>query len=859
MPTAVKAPLWTRLVLLLPLLFIIWCISLIVSVNQLQTDVTGKVILISKLNGLELSLRDLEKGMTDSRPGLEPGAALQRWQTLTDGYRRRAAAINQGEAALIPTFLARVDSSVREMEQAFNRAFSLPFVDAERRAGEAEFRAALNHSIDEVDGAVESLRLRLSQLSTALAAKWRQLNALIVISCLLAIVVAVLLHRVYRHLSEFKQAQDELKKERDFSSAVIETVSSLVVVLDREGRIVHFNRACEQSTGYSFAEVKGKTFLELFVPPETVHSVKAIFEGLLAGRFPEEHESYWITRDGRWRLISWANTALPDERGETEYVIGTGLDITESQRAEAAFRESHNVLRAVIEGTPDAIFVKDLEGRYILVNSAFACFLGKSAEEIIGRSDTELYLPETARQFIEDDRKVLESGETRTFEGVAHGPDITQMYLVTKSVYRDHQGKAIGLIGISHDITERKRAEEQRLAFVREQQARMDAEEANRIKDEFLTTLSHELRTPLTSILGWTQLLNTGQLDEALRARALEVIERNARAQRQLIDDLLDISRIVTGKIRLATSPTSLAPVIETALDSVRPFAAVKKIELQLALDARIVKVQGDPNRLQQVIWNLLNNALKFTPEGGRIAVRLELLEKTARITVTDTGEGISAEFLPFVFDRFRQADSTTTREYSGLGVGLALAQYLVKLHGGTIAVESQGAGQGSNFIINLPLLADREPDVQPPRPRPLKTTSSNCPEEIDGLRVLLVDDDLDSCEMVGLALRKCGVEVRLANSAAEALEVLPRWLPDLLISDIGMPDEDGYALVQKVRTLGPERGSRIPAVALTAYATDADRERALAAGYQLHLVKPVELKELAEAVASLAGRAGKV
>jgi CheY-like chemotaxis protein len=269
--------------------------------------------------------------------------------------------------------------------------------------------------------------------------------------------------------------------------------------------------------------------------------------------------------------------------------------------------------------------------------------------------------------------------------------------------------------------------------------------------------------------------------------------------------------------------------------------------------------VQGDPNRLQQVIWNLLNNALKFTPEGGRIAVRLEEFDGTARITVADTGEGITEEFLPYVFDRFRQADSSTTREYSGLGVGLALAQYLVKLHGGTIEVKSQGAGQGSTFIIDLPLLADREPDVVQRPPRPLKTTSSNCLEEIDGLRVLLVDDDVDSCEIVGLALRKCGVEVRLANSAAGALEILQRWLPDLLISDIGMPDEDGYALLQKVRALGPERGSRLPAVALTAYATDADRERALAAGFQLHLVKPVELKELAEAVASLAGRARKV
>ncbi|HEX8491441.1 MAG TPA: ATP-binding protein [Pyrinomonadaceae bacterium] len=534
-------------------------------------------------------------------------------------------------------------------------------------------------------------------------------------------------------------------------------------------------------------------------------------------------------------------------------------DVTERRQSEASLRESHSVLRAVIEGTPDAIFVKDIEGRYVMVNSAFAGFLGKSPAEIIGKSDTELYLPETARQFIEDDQKVLSTGETQTFEGVARGPDITQMYLVTKAVYRDHQGHVIGLIGISHDITERKRAEEQRLAFVREQQARKDAEEANHIKDEFLTTLSHELRTPLTSILGWTQLLNTGQLNKELRARALEVMERNARAQRQLIDDLLDISRIVTGKIRLDARPVSLAPIIEAALDSVRPTAALREIQLHLHLDANEVRVQGDSTRLQQVIWNLLANALKFTPEGGSIAVSLERLKETARITVTDTGQGISPEFLPYVFERFRQADSSTTREYGGLGLGLALVQYLVELHNGTVRVESQGEGKGATFTVNLPLVAEREPDEgHQPIPH-TTTTSANCVEEIEGLRVLVVDDDVDFCEMVGLALGKCRVEVRLATSAAEALEMLESWLPDLLISDIGMPEEDGYSLLQKIRALPRERGGQIPAVALSAYATDVDRERSLAAGFQLHIVKPVELKELAGALASLAGRAGKV
>ncbi|HEY0404754.1 MAG TPA: PAS domain S-box protein [Pyrinomonadaceae bacterium] len=685
-----------------------------------------------------------------------------------------------------------------------------------------------------------------------------QLSLLVVISFLLIVALVFVLRSFKRDLLRRRQSQLELQQERDFGKAIFDTVSAIVIVLDGQGRIVRFNRACEQLTGYTFAEVEGQVFWELFVPRDKVESVKAIFGRLLAGEFPEQHESYWITKDGRPRLISWANTALPGEQGTPEYVIGTGQDISERESSEAALRESNNVLRAVTEGTPDAIFVKDLEGRYIMVNSAFAGFLGKSATEIIGKSDTELYLPETARQFIADDRQVLSTGETRTFEGVARGPGITQMYLVTKAVYRDHQGQVIGIIGISHDITERKRAEEQRIAFAREQQARKDAEEANRIKDEFLTTLSHELRTPLTSILGWTQLLNTGQLDDEKRARALAVIERNARAQRQLIDDLLDISRIVTGKIRLDARPTNLALIIEAAVDSIRPVAASRKIQLQLALEARGLKVEGDHHRLQQVIWNLLTNALKFTPEEGRIGVRLERAGDEARITITDTGEGISAEFLPFVFERFRQANSSTTREYSGLGVGLALVQYLVKLHGGTAQVESPGEGQGTTFTINLPLIPEQQAEANA-RPVNVEATPASCLEEIEGLRVLVVDDDVDSCEIIGLALRGCGVEVRLANSAAEALKVMEHWSPELLLSDIGMPEEDGYDLLRQVRLLPPERGGQIPAIALTAYATDADRERALAAGFQLHVVKPVELKELAEAVANLAGKTRKV
>jgi PAS domain S-box-containing protein len=406
------------------------------------------------------------------------------------------------------------------------------------------------------------------------------------------------------------------------------------------------------------------------------------------------------------------------------------------------------------------------------------------------------------------------------------------------------------------DITDRKRAEEERkLLLESAQAARAEADVANNIKDEFLATLSHELRTPLTSILGWSHLLDNGKLDEEGAKRAVETIVRNAEAQKQLIDELLDISRIIIGKLRLDVSPIQLAPMIESIVDGMRPAADARNIQLQTALDQSVDPISGDPDRLQQVFWNLLSNAIKFTSHGGKVLVRLERTDSNLEITISDTGQGIPRELLPYVFDRFRQSDSSSSRTHGGLGLGLAIVRQLVELHGGTVSAESPGEGEGSTFRVRLPVRIVRyEPDdranslVKIPGEVPTKPVPS-----LDGINVLVVDDDRDSRELVTVVLKGSGAEVVSVTSAIEALRELALKRFDVLLSDIGMAEMDGYALISQIRQLPAERGGKIPAAALTAYAGIENQKRALSAGYHVHIPKPIGPAELITAVARLA------
>lgn len=424
------------------------------------------------------------------------------------------------------------------------------------------------------------------------------------------------------------------------------------------------------------------------------------------------------------------------------------------------------------------------------------------------------------------------------------------------------------------DISDRKQAEKEReLLLVREQAARSEAEAANRMKDEFLATLSHELRTPLNAMLGWTTLLRTRKFDETTTARALETIDRNAKSLAQLIEDVLDVSRIIRGKLRLNLRPVELVSAIEAAIDIVRPAAEAKEIQLESQLDPSVRPVLGDASRLQQVVWNLLSNAVKFTQPGGRIEIRLSTeleLEPAsateqpthpnssyAQIRISDTGIGIDTKFLPYVFERFRQADSSSTRSHGGLGLGLAIVRTLVELHGGTVKAESAGEGLGSTFIVNIPLMAVPQvvSELKLVQANASNENPTKIPPSLDGLRVLVVDDQADARELLIAMLQQYGAEVIAVATAVDALEALPRIKPNVLVSDIGMPGEDGYALIRQVRAMTAEQGGQIQAIALTGYASASDRTHALSAGFQIHMAKPVDAIELAVAVGQLAGR----
>ena len=399
-----------------------------------------------------------------------------------------------------------------------------------------------------------------------------------------------------------------------------------------------------------------------------------------------------------------------------------------------------------------------------------------------------------------------------------------------------------------YETAKRARAEAERAAAENERLFRQ-AEESSRLKEEFLATISHELRTPLSAILGWARMLRMGQLSGENATKALDTIERNARAQAQLVDDLLDVSRIITGKLRMDVQPADPNSFIDAAVEAVRPAADAKGVRVQKIVDTGAISIPGDPVRLQQIVWNLLSNAIKFTPRGGRVQIRSERVNSHLEIIVSDTGQGISADFLPHVFDRFRQADQKTSRQHGGMGLGLAIVRHLVELHGGTVRADSEGEGQGSTFTVMLPIAPIYHVDPSGgrvhPAARDLLPEYADCTDRLDGLCILVVDDEADTRELLKQGLEYCGARVSLAGSAAEALDALMVTVPDVLISDIGMPGIDGYDLIRQIRNLPRDRGGKVPAIALTAYTRTEDRLQSLRAGYDMHVPKPVELAEL--------------
>jgi PAS domain S-box-containing protein len=546
----------------------------------------------------------------------------------------------------------------------------------------------------------------------------------------------------------------------------------------------------------------------------------------------------------RW-FAALGNT-LCDSSGRPIRAVGICLDITHRQRVEAELLQKNAILKAINESAPTPIFVKDREGKIIYANPATLQVLGLTEAQVIGYRDRDIYpsseLGETVTQ---NDLRIMESGET---EVVEESPDGIRTFLGMKAPYRNESGEIVGLVGISNDITARVQLERDRERILQQEQAaREAAEKANRIKDEFLAVLSHELRTPLNPILGWSKLLLAGKIGPAKTVDALRAIERNAQLQSQLIEDLLDVSRILQGKLSLNVIPVNLKTPIEAAAETVQLAATAKKIQIQTIFDSDVGQVSGDPARLQQIVWNLLSNSVKFTPEGGKIEVRLKQVESRVCIQVIDSGKGIDREFLPYVFEHFRQEDSTTTRKFGGLGLGLAIVKQLVELHGGTINAESPGEGLGATFTVELPGLP-KSFGVSPSAIETAGTAGSNS-LYLTGLRILVVDDEADSCDFIAFVLQEAGARVQAVSSAIAAWEMFDREHFDLLVSDIGMPGMDGYMLIKKIRTELTDDRRNLPAIALTAYAGETNECQILQAGYQKYLAKPVDPIELVTVV----------
>jgi PAS domain S-box-containing protein len=634
-------------------------------------------------------------------------------------------------------------------------------------------------------------------------------------------------------------------------SALIDSADDAIISKTLDGIITSWNKGAERIFGYRAEEVIGKPVL-ILIPPDHYNEEPEILGRIRAGERVEHYETIRVRKDGSTVDISLTVSPIRKPDGRIIGASKIARDISALKQAEARLRESEARFAKAFDASPLVLTISSLEtGRLLEVNETFVNATGFSREEAIGKTTVELGLWAKPTEREEEMETVRQIGHVRNAE----------------YVFQTRNGEIIGLLSAEHiqiggesfaltviqDITEHKRAEQEReRLLLREQIARQQAEEASRLKDEFLATVSHEIRTPLNAILGWSQMLMTKKINPNDMQGAIETIYRNAKSQAQLIEDILDVSRIITGKIRLEPHPISLAPLIQTAVESLRPAIEAKNIRLQMRLDFEPRMVSADPNRLQQVVWNLVSNAIKFTPEKGSVSIELESDASRTKIIVSDTGKGIDAEFLPFVFERFRQADGSSTRKHGGLGLGLAIVRHIVELHGGSVEVNSEGADKGTTFTVYLPLAQFPVSDAG----EKLKLDSGEAQtsvydSKIKGLRILLIDDEADTLDLLGVILKQSGAEVKSESTAAGGLEILKQWQPDVIISDIAMPVEDGYSFIKKLRTLPPEQGGTIPVIALTAYVGIKERTQILSSGFQMYVPKPIEPSELVGALAN--------
>lgn len=707
--------------------------------------------------------------------------------------------------------------------------------------------------------------------------------------------------------ASWKEALQTPEGARQWLSAIVESADDAIISKSLEGIIASWNEGAQRIFGYTADEVIGQP-VTILIPPDHLDEEPAILSSIRAGRRVEHYETVRQRKDGSMVDISLTVSPIRDAKNRIIGASKIARDISGRKRAEAALREQAEIIetvnrlgrtlageldlpkltQAVIKAATEVCgalfglfcYLTHENGEPSIKHAAAGAIPSKFTQLQHIESDPFLTNLSSEGTIIVDDvhndsrhkkcspfarfstdelnlRSYLDvpvlSGSGEVYGGLFFGhPGVG---LFTERAARIVEGVA-AQASIAMDNARLYEAANK--ARAEAEHAAQRAEESNRLKDEFLATISHELRTPLNAILGWTRILSSGKLPPEDALRALQTVERNARAQAQLIEDLLDVSRIITGKLRMEVRPTNPALFAEAAIEAVQPAAAAKDIRIRKVFDTAASSVAGDAVRLQQVVWNLLSNAVKFTPRGGRVEVTLERVNSHVQIAVSDTGQGISPDFLPHVFDRFRQADQASTRQHGGMGLGLAIVRHLVELHGGSVAAMSEGPGKGATFIVRLPLSGVYYVDHDEGRihsAAPSLTMPTGATERLDGVNVLVVDDDSDTREFLKAGLEHCGAEVHFASSAPEALAALQSSPPDVVISDIGMPTVDGYELIRRVRKLHPDKGGKIPAVALTAYARFEDRLKALKAGYQMHVAKPVELTELIAVINSLMER----
>jgi PAS domain S-box-containing protein len=675
--------------------------------------------------------------------------------------------------------------------------------------------------------------------------------------------------KLARDITEQKRIARELDAQREWFRVTLGSIGDGVIASDPDGRVTYMNEPAQRLTGWTTNEAIGQPLAEVFniINEKTRKPVEHPAELVLRTGHTVglANHTLLIARNGVERPI--ADSAAPI-RGADDRIIGVVLvfrDVTEARRAEEALAEQHEWFETTLESIGDGVIATDVNGHVVFMNPIAEHLTGWRLAEARGRSCTGVFniVNENTRRTVQSPvRRVLAEGVIVGLSNhtVLIAADGTERPIDDSGApIRSRDGRIVGAVLVFRDVSERRRGEferrdaalERERLLEAERAARADAERANRVKDEFVAMVSHELRTPLNAILGWTQLMVEPGIGADVITRGLGVIRRNTRLQAQLISDLLDMSRILAGKLRLEIAQVDLASVVTDAIDTVQHNADDKRIAITRELDNAAGLIAGDAGRVQQIVWNLLSNAIKFTPEGGHVTVRLRKRGGDAEISVADSGVGIRPEFLPQIFNRFQQADQSITRRFGGLGLGLSIVKHLAELHGGTVRADSAGIGQGATFTVVLPSSVAHTVEEAPLDLAPSDPVHRH--DSLRGIRILVIEDEPDTCEFLDRFLTGHGAQVVLARSAAQALAHIDDTV-DIVVGDIGLPDVDGYDLMRRIRKLPANVGGVTPAIALTAYARTEDRTRAFNAGYQAHLAKPIEPGELVATISSFAG-----